>query len=55
MIVTIVGLAATSFIAFSLGWVRGYEQKEIDVNQIQSEMNEFWKEVEEHGVRNDSI
>lgn len=50
MIIGLIGAAVGLFSGVMLGWVRGYEAKEKDNARVESEMSEFWKEVEKHGL-----
>lgn len=40
---------------YALGFLKGYDQCEVDDKQIKTEMNGFWKEVEQHGTRNHPV
>jgi hypothetical protein len=44
------GFGLGLFIGYSQGWMAGFERSE----GITKEMDGFWKEVEQHGLRNDS-
>ena len=43
--VTAIGIGCGLFVGYMCGWMRGYEGKEKDLNKLEKEMNEFWKEV----------
>lgn len=45
-----ISIVATSCIGYGFGWIRGYEQKDKDYNQIKKEMDHFWEEVDKRGI-----
>ena len=38
------------FVGYLVGWSKGYEQKDQDDIRIEHEMNDFWKDVKNHGL-----
>lgn len=50
MVMGLIGVAVGLFSGVLLGWTNGYDAAEKSNKRIESEMTDFWKEVEKNGL-----
>ncbi|MBT2743175.1 hypothetical protein [Bacillus sp. ISL-77] len=54
MFITALGISCGVYAGYCIGWIKGYEQKEKDDSRIELEMKDFWKEIDQFGLRSHS-